>query len=154
MTTGDYVTVISGEFTGRIGRVVSGPNETRLLRVKLLGDGRFIFLLNTEVRPEPACVECGHPESEHESDEDRSYCMGEDRQGNACRCWKFKLPAAAPTVPSGAGSLSSTFEAKQELTPGMRLPPPFARLVIGEFLRRTDTGGWLYAVNLCDLENV
>lgn len=154
MTTGDYVIVTSGKFMGRSGRIVSGPAETRLLRVKLSGDGKFAFLLNTEVRVEPPCADCGHPESEHESEEDRSYCMGEDKPGSPCRCWKFKPYVSDQTVPKESGTLSSVFEAKQELEPGMRFPPPFARLVIGNFIRRTDTGGWLYEVNLLDLENV
>ena len=41
----------------------------------------------------------------------------------------------------------STFESRNELSIGQRLPPPFAHLQINVFLRRTDSGGWLYSVS-------
>lgn len=41
---------------------------------------------------------------------------------------------------------TSTFESRTELTPGIQFPPPFAMMYITHFLRRTDSGGWLYAV--------
>lgn len=41
---------------------------------------------------------------------------------------------------------TSTFESRVELAPGTQLPPPFAMMYISRFLRRTDSGGWLYAV--------
>ena len=43
-----------------------------------------------------------------------------------------------------------TFESRAELKIGQQLPPPFARLFISRFLRRTDNGGWLYSVMIVD----
>lgn len=40
----------------------------------------------------------------------------------------------------------SLWENPNELEIGTHLPPPFSRLYIREFLRRTESGGWLYAL--------
>ena len=41
---------------------------------------------------------------------------------------------------------TSLFESRQELPIGARMPPPFEMFCIASFLRRTNTGGWLYAI--------
>ena len=47
----------------------------------------------------------------------------------------------------------STFESRTELPIGTRMPHPFERMLISAFLRRTDTGGWLYSLAFAeDLE--
>jgi hypothetical protein len=49
------------------------------------------------------------------------------------------------------GDPDATFESRTELKPGQRLPPPFARMFISHFLRRTDNGGWLYSVVIVEV---
>lgn len=48
----------------------------------------------------------------------------------------------------GHGSLKSdsTFESRVKLEIGAYLPPPFSALYIREFVRRTESGGWLYSL--------
>ena len=55
------------------------------------------------------------------------------------------MPIPAPNENEQADS-GSTFESHNELEIGRQLPPPFARMYIARFLRRTDNGGWLYSV--------
>jgi hypothetical protein len=53
-------------------------------------------------------------------------------------------------IDGNVASTDSVYESKAELPIGLRLPPPFSRLFISEFLRRTDAGGWLYALGMSD----
>jgi hypothetical protein len=45
---------------------------------------------------------------------------------------------------------NSTFDSPEELPVGLRLPPPFDRMRIASFLRRSETGGYLYLLEIVD----